>query len=88
MIECGENEITVPACENLLALHERAVVGTAHVPQLCGHNDHRIVMALCVLASVTGGVIDDAQAVAKSFPGFFDVLSKLQIKVSFDGMDI
>lgn len=53
----------------------------------CGHNDHRIVMALSVLASVTGGTIDDAQAVAKSFPGFFACIKKLGIDVDVFGMD-
>ena len=38
---------------------------------LSGHNDHRIVMALSILASKTGGVISGAEAVNKSFPAFF-----------------
>ena len=57
------------------------------MPHFCGHNDHRIVMALSVLASVTGGTIDDAQAVAKSFPGFFACIKKLGIDVDVFGMD-
>jgi len=48
---------------------------------LCGHNDHRIVMALSLLCCITGGMIDQAQAVSKSFPDFFEVISKLGIKV-------
>ena len=54
---------------------------------LYGHNDHRIVMSLSVLATVTGGEIDDAQAVNKSFPDFFDKLKKLGIEVQTSGMD-
>ena len=54
---------------------------------LDGHNDHRIVMALSVLATVTGGKIRGAEAVAKSLPGFFTRLQKLGIKVNKDGMD-
>ncbi len=46
-----------------------------------GHNDHRIVMALSTLLTVTGGEIDDAHAVKKSFPGYFDVIKKLGIKM-------
>ena len=38
---------------------------------LSGHNDHRIVMALSMLASKTGGVMSGAEAVNKSFPAFF-----------------
>lgn len=44
---------------------------------LNGHNDHRIVMALTMLCSVTGGSIDGAEAVDKSFPEFFDSMEKL-----------
>ncbi len=49
--------------------------------QLHGHNDHRIVMALTLLCSVTGGTIDDAQAVEKSFPDFFERIAALGIDV-------
>ena len=48
---------------------------------LCGHNDHRIVMALSVLLTLTGGVIDGAEAVSKSYPGFFENLRALGIEV-------
>ena len=50
-----------------------------HAPNepLCGHNDHRIVMALSVLLTLTGGCIDGAEAVKKSFPDFFEALSAL-----------
>jgi len=48
---------------------------------LYGHNDHRIVMALSVLCSVTGGKIKGAEAVAKSLPDFFDRLESLGIEV-------
>ena len=48
---------------------------------LCGHNDHRIVMALSLLLTLTGGSIDGAEAVSKSFPSFFDKLKKLGITV-------
>lgn len=52
---------------------------------LCGHNDHRIVMALAVLLTTCGGVIDGAEAVSKSYPAFFDNLRSLGIKaVEYD----
>ena len=44
---------------------------------LQGHNDHRIVMALAVLCSRTGGVIEGAEAVKKSWPGFWDAMRAL-----------
>lgn len=56
---------------------------TFHRPSepLCGHNDHRIVMSLAVLLTLTGGEIDGAEAVRKSFPDFFRKISALGIEV-------
>ena len=48
---------------------------------LDGHNDHRIVMSEAVLLTQTGGVIDGAEAVSKSFPDFFEKLASLGIEV-------
>ena len=48
---------------------------------LKGHNDHRIVMAMSVILSQTGGSIDDAEAVSKSYPTFFDDIRVLGAKV-------
>ena len=57
--------------------------GTLSVPTqvLDGHNDHRIVMALATLATVTGGTIQGAQAINKSFPSYFDRLTRLGLTV-------
>lgn len=49
---------------------------------ICGHNDHRIVMSLSLLLSLTGGTITEAEAVRKSYPGFFDDIQKLGIVVN------
>jgi len=46
-----------------------------------GHNDHRIVMSMAVLLTKMGGIIEGAEAVAKSFPDFFDTLESLGIEV-------
>ena len=54
---------------------------------LDGHNDHRIVMALSVLLTRTGGTIRGAQAVAKSLPDFFERLKKLGIEADCDESD-
>jgi 3-phosphoshikimate 1-carboxyvinyltransferase len=45
---------------------------------LHGHNDHRIVMALSVLAGIADGpvVIEECEAVNKSYPDFFRDLEK------------
>ncbi len=54
-----------------------------HTPTevLDGHNDHRIVMSLAVLATSFGGIIESSEAVAKSYPSFFDVIKQLGIEV-------
>jgi 3-phosphoshikimate 1-carboxyvinyltransferase len=49
--------------------------------ELCGHNDHRIVMALSVILSKIGGDISGAEAVKKSYPEFFEDIKKLFAEV-------
>ena len=51
---------------------------------ILSHNDHRIVMALAMLLTITGGVIEGIEAVSKSYPDFFDVLSSLGAEVSYE----
>lgn len=51
---------------------------------LCGHNDHRIVMAMSVLCTLTGGVIDGAEAISKSYPNFFEDLSSLGLEITYE----
>ena len=60
----------------------RVSSGNLHAPSemLRGHNDHRVVMSLAVIASVFGGVIDGCEAVKKSYPAFFEDIEKLGIK--------
>ena len=48
---------------------------------LYGKNDHRIVMALSIMLTVYGGVIEGIEAVNKSYPNFFDDLRSLGIEV-------
>lgn len=62
----GNNTITVPK-QNL----------RCSASPLSGHNDHRIVMAMSVILSQIGGSIEEAQAVRKSYPGFFDDIKRL-----------
>lgn len=51
---------------------------------LAAHNDHRVVMSLTVLALAGGfaAEIEDAQAVEKSWPAFFEAAASLGAKVS------
>lgn len=66
----GENSITVPK-------HDFKNKGTV----LDGHNDHRIVMALSLILSECGGIIDGAEAVRKSYPLFFEDIKNLGAQV-------
>ena len=45
------------------------------------HNDHRVAMALSVLLAQTGGELTGAEAVDKSWPGYFDAIRSLGIEV-------
>lgn len=66
----GTNTITIP--KQTLRYHGEP---------LDGHNDHRIVMALSVVLSVVGGSIQGAEAVRKSYPGFFEDLQRLGAEI-------
>ncbi len=57
--------------------------GTLRRPEvpLSAHNDHRIVMALTLLCSRTGGVIEGAEAIRKSYPDYFPTLRALGLEV-------
>ena len=66
----GENRIVVPKQK----LEDRGTV-------LDGHNDHRIVMAMSLVLSQTGGAIAGAEAVRKSYPNFFADIKRLGAEV-------
>ncbi len=57
-----------------------------HAPTdiICGHNDHRIVMANTFLLCRTGGKISGYTAVQKSYPDFFDVLLKAGVDLTYE----
>ncbi len=69
-VEISENSVTVTKAD-------------FHTPTepLYGHNDHRVVMSLAVLLTLTGGEIEGAEAVNKSYPAFFEDLKALGIGV-------
>ena len=60
-----------------------------HAPKapLSGHNDHRVVMSLTVLALAADIplAINEAEAVQKSWPHFFDALKPLGVEVHYAG---
>ena len=70
-VDVGENEIIV---------YDGELKPPSKI--LCGHNDHRIVMTLATICTMTGGTIEDAEAVRKSFPSYFDVISDLGVQIA------
>ena len=80
--KCG---IELSIDENEITVHK----GTAKAPIdiISSHNDHRIAMAMSVVLSVVGGIIDGAEAVNKSYPDFYDNIKKLGGEVECIGMD-
>ena len=69
-VDIEEDRITVTP----IAFHRPDAV-------LWGHNDHRIVMSLCVLLTLVGGTIDGAEAVNKSMPEFWDKMKELGVAI-------
>ena len=91
-LKLKESDRGAAMAEELLKMGVRCAVeddtitipgGQLRAPEvpLNGHNDHRVVMALSLLLSRVGGEIQEAQAVGKSFPDFFDRIRTLGIQV-------
>ena len=78
IVESEGGTITVQGCAG--GLH--APAGVLH-----GHNDHRVVMSLAVLALSTGIplTVDDAEAITKSWPNFFEAIKPLGAEVEYVG---
>ena len=76
VLESEGGTITVQGCAG--GLH--APAGVLH-----GHNDHRVVMSLAVLALSTGIplTVDDAEAITKSWPNFFEAIKPLGAEVEY-----
>ncbi len=78
----SDSSSTAATCGGMV----RVLPTRLHAPTepLDGHNDHRVVMSLAVLATKYGGVIRGAEAVRKSLPDFFDRLASLGADVSVE----
>ena len=77
--ELSKLGVKVELSENSAVIHPAHI--KAPTEPLSSHNDHRIAMALSVLLTLVGGEIEGAEAVKKSYPGFFDDLASLGIGV-------
>ena len=79
-IEAMETELKKLGCSISSTFGTVTITGPVKLQgnvTLHGHNDHRIVMALSILATIADEpiTIDDAQAISKSYPGFFKDLA-------------
>ena len=72
--------IQVDVMENEIVVHS----GNLQKPQeaLSSHNDHRIAMTMATLCTITGGVIEGAESVKKSFPNYYEMIETLGIHVT------
>lgn len=76
--ELSKFGVPVTVEDNRITVHPTPL--TTPKEPLCGHNDHRIVMALATLCTLTGGEIQEAEAVTKSFPDYFEQIRSLGIR--------
>jgi 3-phosphoshikimate 1-carboxyvinyltransferase len=87
-IACMEEELNKLGCHMISDEDTVTIEGVEKLKEnvsLHGHNDHRIVMALSILASCSDGIIiDEAEAVNKSYPDFFKDLQRCGAEVSYD----
>ena len=87
-IEAMETElkkwgVDITSTFDSIQIHGKEHYEKEEVVQIFGHNDHRIVMAMTVfgLCANSISIIDDAQAINKSYPTFFEDIQKLGGKV-------
>ena len=87
-------ETELRACGGILSSEGGTITiegcaGRLHPPAtaLSGHNDHRVVMSLTVLGLAAGLPlpINEAEAVRKSWPHFFEAIKPLGVEVEYAG---
>ena len=78
--ELAKFGIKADVMENEIVVHKGML--TRPSDPIDSHNDHRIAMTMATLCSVTGGTIEGAESVRKSFPNYYDVIEKLGIQVA------
>lgn len=67
---------------NKLEIFDRPLRGYEGV--ISPANDHRIVMSTAILLTMFSGTMENVEAVKKSFPNFFEILSELGIGVKYE----
>jgi 3-phosphoshikimate 1-carboxyvinyltransferase len=78
-VECGKLGARVEEHEDGFTLTPPARVGAAEIDT---YQDHRMAMSFSVAAAAAPGiVIRDPECVSKSFPGYFELLRRLGLRV-------
>ena len=87
-IEAMETElkkwgVDITSTFDSIQIHGKELYKSDNTIEIFGHNDHRIVMAMTVfgLCADSECIIDDAQAITKSYPTFFEDIQSLGGKV-------
>jgi len=79
--EFGKLGVRIALTEDTMTIHGNGKLKGGNVSS---HHDHRIAMALAIagLSAETAVIIEDAEAVSKSYPEFWDVLEGLEADAS------
>lgn len=87
-ITCMEEELHKLGCSITSDGGTVTVIGKHGIQDhvvLNGHNDHRIVMALSILALMGNDItMEGAEAVNKSYPDFFRDIERIGVNISYD----
>lgn len=77
--ECAKLGCLIETSDHEMVIHGGYTSGSE---SLSGWKDHRIVMALAIASTLLSGTIEGCEAIAKSYPNFFDDLKRVGIEVS------
>lgn len=76
LAKCG---IKVDVLENSVIVHNGELKKPAEI--ISSHNDHRIVMAMALVATKVEASIEQVESINKSFPTYFDTIKSLGVEV-------
>ena len=84
-VELKKWNVDIQTTFDTITIHGKSGYALDDIPIIDSHNDHRIVMAMCVfgLCANTPCIIENAQAITKSYPDFFEDIQRIGGKVNF-----
>lgn len=84
-VELKKWNVDIQTTFDTITIHGKSGYALDDIPIIDSHNDHRIVMAMCVfgLCANTPCIIENAQAITKSYPDFFEDIQRIGGKVEF-----